>query len=238
MIQLIWLKKIATVLFIGAALIASFPEPSTGTEVFEYKKRDKEEEYKKYADRLLKDKKKVEKAIVSTKILLDKSANRPYLPELYIRLAELYIEKSRIVYFIRKNRVKGSESSLDQLESNSLKNQAVEVYQRILSNFPDFPDRDKVHFFMAHEYRELGQFDNMIAQYRAIIKKYKKSAYVPESYLLLGDYFINEEDLDMAKRHYESVLNYPKSQAVAIARYKLAWCHINKAEYKKAITLF
>lgn len=207
-------------------------------ETYGYQQQNKEEEQKKYFDRLREDKKKVDFAIQNTKMLIDKSRNKPYLPELYIRLSELYIEKSRIIYFLRKNLTTGRTSSLDDLETNTLKNQAIEIYQRILSTFPDFEDRDKIHFYLAHEYRELNRIGDMVAQYRIIISKYKSSKYVPESYLLLGDYFLNKQDLDLAERHYKSVLNYPESQAIAIARYKLAWCHINKMEFKKAMALF
>ena len=184
------------------------------------------------------DKKKVSLAIDSTKALIDKSRNRPYLPELYLRLAELYIEKSRIVYFLRKAEVSYSLKSLDHLQSNTLKNQALEIYQRILNDFPDFEDRDKVHFFMAHEYRELAQIDEMVKQYRIIIKTYKKSNYASEAYLLLGDHFFNNGDLDMAQRHYEAVSRYPGSSAESIARYKLGWCYINRADCGKAMGLF
>ncbi|RPJ82778.1 MAG: hypothetical protein EHJ94_01210, partial [Deltaproteobacteria bacterium] len=223
----------SSVLFLICSWGTAFGDENLG-----FQKQTREEEHMKYVAKLTQDMGKVEKTIATTRTLIEQSANRPYLPELFLRLAELYIEKSRIVYFIRKDRTKVSEPSLDQLESNSLKNQAIEIYQRILNNFPDYPDRDKVHFFMAHEYRELGQFDNMVVQYREIIRNYKNSGYVPEAYLLLGDYFINKEDLDLAKRHYHAVLNYPDSPAVGIARYKLAWCHINKAEYPEAIKLF
>jgi len=227
-----------TFLAVMTVFLIGFSGTAFGNAAPGYQKQDKEEEHRKVVERLVRDQAKVEKTIAATRILIDKSVNRPYLPELYLRLAELYIEKSRMVYFIRKNSIKGEGSPLDQLESNSLKNQAIEVYQRIITHFPDYPDRDKVHFFMAHEYRELSQFDNMIVQYREIINNHKKSDYVPEAYLLLGDYFINKEDLDLAKRHYHAVLNYPESPAVGIARYKLAWCHINKAEYPEAIGLF
>ncbi|MBU0996125.1 MAG: tetratricopeptide repeat protein [Proteobacteria bacterium] len=203
-----------------------------------YQQTNQDEERKKYIAKLLEDRQKVEMAILNTRSLIDKSRNRPYLPELYLRLAELHIEKSRIAFFVRKNQRDGESSSLDQFESNTLKNRALEIYQRILDDFPDFQDQDKVHFFMAHEFRELNKTDEMIAHYREIIRKYPNSSYVPESYLLLGDYFMGKGDVDMAKRHYEKVIDYPFSQAVVIARYKLAWCHINNADYKSAIHLF
>ncbi len=205
---------------------------------YRMEKQDKEAEQKKFVVKLLDDKKKVDLAIKSTKALIDRSRTRPYLPELYIRLAELYIEKARIVFFLRKNQAKSKVKALDNLEANSLKNQAIEVYHRILSHFPDYEDRDKVRFYLAHEYREQGEIDKMVVQYRAIIKEHKESQYVPESYLLLGDYFFNsKQDLEMARRHYEHVLAYPDSSAIVVARYKFDWVHINNADHEKAIKI-
>ncbi|MBN2297786.1 MAG: tetratricopeptide repeat protein, partial [Deltaproteobacteria bacterium] len=203
-----------------------------------YDETDQSSRQAKYLAKLQEDRKKVDLAIRNTKALIDTSRNKPYLPELYLREAELYVELSRIAFFLRKGESTGSSSAFGQLESNTLKNQAIEIYQRILDNFPEFDARDKIHFFLAHEYRELGKIDEMVKQYRVIISEYKNSPYVPEAYLLLGDYFINLQDLDMAIRHYTAVLGHPESPAIAIARYKLAWCHINNAEFKKAIRLF
>jgi TolA-binding protein len=189
---------------------------------------------------LEKDKRKCELAIINTKTLIGRSRNRPYLPDLYLRLAELYIEKSRIVYFLRRSRVReGGERALDQYEANLLKLRAIEIYQRILNDHPNYEHTDKVHFFMAHELRELGRIDEMITQYQTIISKYPESQYCPEAHLLLGDYYFNKkQDVDQSKAHYESVLQYPQSSAVAAARYKLAWCQINLVDYNGALELF
>ncbi|MGA1791234.1 MAG: tetratricopeptide repeat protein [bacterium] len=222
-------------LFLCILLVVS---DAAGSGTYGYKQKEGAQEEKGFIARLEEDRKKCDMAIENTRTLIDRSSNRPYLPELYLRLAELYIEKSRIVHFLRKARSTETLKSLSDFESKSLKNQAIEIYQRILENFPNFGDLDKVHFFMAHEYRELGQVEKMLMQYKMIISKYKGSPYVPESYLLLGDHFFNTQDLEMAIREYEAVLDYTQSPAVAVARYKLAWCHINKREFKEAIGLF
>ncbi len=226
---------IGVILLIGAVLN---PVEAAKKAEYAYQQEDKKAHQKKYIQQLEGDKKKAELAIRNTKILIDRSRSKPYLPELYLRLAELYIEKSRIVYFLRRGVRDGELSSLDKFETNMLKNKAIEVYQRILDHFPDFEHRDKVHFFMAHEFRELSQHDKMVAQYRAIIKEQPGSIYVPEAHLLLGDYAIGKENIEIAKRHYTAVLKYPDSAAVGIARYKLAWCHINNTEFKAAMELF
>lgn len=203
-----------------------------------FEKKDKSAEEAKYLAKLTNDRKKVELATLNTKALIHKARNKPYLPELYLRLAELHIEQSRIVYYLRRAEKGESASAFEQVEANALKNQALEIYQRILNDFPDFKAKDKVHFFMAHEYRELNQIEDMVMQYRTIIKEYPDSPYVPESYLLLGDYFISKQDLDTAKKHYEAILKYPGSTAISIARYKLGWCCINQLDFLNALKLF
>ena len=234
------LMRIGILFMIISLLLCSaiYGEEDAVSEEYGYEKKDKAAEQKRFLEKLENDYKKVDMAIDNTKTLIDRSRNRPYLPEIYLRLAELYIEKSRIVYFIRKNQVSDSLKSLKQFESTNLKNQALEIYQRILDDFPTFDARDKIFFFMAHEYRELGQIEEMVKCYREIITRYKNSRYVPESYLLLGDYFNNKADLLTAISHYEAVLKYPNSPAIAIARYKLGWCYINEKDHKKAIKLF
>jgi cellulose synthase operon protein C len=222
----------------GALAFVLLAWSPAGADQYGFEKKDKQSEQARYLAKLVMDRKKVDLAILNTKTLIHQARNKPYLPELYLRLAELYIEQSRIVYYVRKTEKGEASSAFDQLEANTLKNQALEVYQRILNDFPDFPARDKVHFFMAHEYRELGQTDDMITQYRTIIKEHPDSVYVPECYLLLGDYFIGKQDLDTARKHYEAILKYPESTAISIARYKLGWCCINELQFCDALKLF
>lgn len=227
-------------LLVCVSLLAGTVPGLQADDQYIYEQKDEAAEKKRYMVQLEKDKRKCELAIINTKTLIGRSRNRPYLPDLYIRLAELYIEKSRIVYFLRRGREdEGSEKALDQYEANVLKQRAIEIYQRILNDHPDYAQSDKVHFFMAHEFRELGRIDEMIAQYRTLIAKYPESQYCPEAHLLLGDYYFSkQQDVDQSKSHYEAVLQYPQSTAVAAARYKLAWCQINLVDYKGALELF
>lgn len=232
-------------LLISILVLAGYASTVSGdvpdeAQKYVYEQKDEAAEKKRYIIKLQQDRDKCDLTVINTKTLISRSKNRPYLPELYLRLAELYIEKSRIVYFLRKSeQTDSSERALDQYESNMLKQQAIEIYQRILSQHPDFEFIDKVHFFMAHEYRELGQIDEMINRYQIIIKDYPKSEYAPEAHLLLGDYYFSQkQDVDKSTFHYEAVLKYPESPAASAAKYKLAWCRINQVDYKGALTLF
>jgi TolA-binding protein len=225
---------------VPASLFWPTKDRSSPSDKYVYEQKDTEAEKKHYAVKLEQDKQKCELAIVNTKTLISRSKNRPYLPELCLRLAELYIEKSRLAFFLRKSQKEnGGEKALDQYESNMLKQQAIEIYQRILEDFPHFQYADKVRFFMAHEYFELGQTDEMLKQYQTLIGQFPDSQYTPEAHLLLGDYYFNEkQDVKQSTLEYEAVLKYPQSSAIAAARYKLAWCKINAVDYAGALALF
>ena len=231
---------ILTVLLMGTGFFQKSLLAQSNDKTLKYVKdfSGEKKEERAFIKKLLKDENKINLAIKNTKLLIEKSRNKPYLPELYLRLADLYVEKSRVSYFIRKSLKKEPLTKLETLPSTSLKNQAIEVYQRILDHFPDFEQCDKVHFFMAHEFKELGKIDQMIIHYRKIIKSFPKSLYVPESYLLLGDHYFKSQDLDMAQTHYSEIIKFPDSPAFSIAQYKLGWCHINRAEFQKAIKRF
>ncbi|MEW6441119.1 MAG: tetratricopeptide repeat protein [bacterium] len=179
----------------------------------------------------------VDQAIDGTKKLIEQSMHRPYLPDLYMRLAELYIARSRILY--HKKRVEDPQASkaVVVLEANLLKTKAVDLYAKVLEEFPQYAHPDKALFFMAHEYRELGQFDKMLACYTDLTKRYPQSPYRLEGYLMIGDHNFDAMDLDKAEECYRTILAAPESHVHGMARYKMAWCHINRNRYPEAVEL-
>jgi cellulose synthase operon protein C len=189
--------------------------------------------------RLKRDIVKVDKSIDVTKKLIQRSKGERYLPDLYFRLAELYIEKSRLVYFrILEEAGADDKAAVVAPEARLLKDQAIAVYRRILSEFPEYVDNDKITFFIAHEYRELGNFQEMIKTYEELIAKYQKSNFRFEAWLILGDYHFDKGDVDEAIGHYRSILKGPETYAHNMARYKLAWCYINKDKINLAVDLW
>lgn len=189
--------------------------------------------------RLKRDIVKVDKSIDVTKGLIARSKGERYLPDLYFRLAELYIEKSRLVYFrILEEAGADDKAAVVAPEARLLKDQAIAVYRRILSEFPDYVDNDKITFFIAHEYRELGNFQEMIKTYEELIAKYQKSQFRFEAWLILGDYHFDKNDIDEAIQNYRAILKGPETYAHNMARYKLAWCYINKDKTNLAVDLW
>jgi tetratricopeptide (TPR) repeat protein len=188
--------------------------------------------------RLKRDVVKVRFAIDATKELIERSRGQPYLPDLYLRLAELYVEEARYHYFIAYEGQKRREKAVTSVQARLLKDQAIAVYKRILQEFPGFKDEDKVLFFIAHEYREMGEYEQMLEYLQQIADKHEKSPFRNEALLVMGDYYFDKSDLATAERHYKMILATPESPSHGMARYKLAWVRINQEDYKGAASLF
>jgi tetratricopeptide (TPR) repeat protein len=181
---------------------------------------------------------KVRFAVDSTKSLIERSRGQGYLPDLYLRLAELYVEEARYHYFIAYEGQKRRERAIDSVQARLLKNQAIGIYKRILDEFPQYASRDKVLFFIAHEFRELGDYPQMLGFLRSVVDEHPKSLYRNEALLVLGDYYFDKGELEIAEKNYRDILSSDESNSHGMARYKLAWCRINKEDWKNALELF
>lgn len=182
---------------------------------------------------------KVAHSVEVTKELIARSRGAPFLPDIYLRLAELYVEQARYeFYLVHEMRGESSKGSAIAPTAKLLKEKAVETYLRILSEFPKFKDNDKVMFFLAHEYRELGQYDEMIRRYETLVSRFPDSPLVLDAYLVLGDYRFDRSDLNGAKSYYRRILDAPESSATPMAHFKMGWVYLNESDYREALQQF
>jgi tetratricopeptide (TPR) repeat protein len=184
---------------------------------------------------------KIDFAISETKTMIQRARGTAYLPDLYMRLAELYTERARYAWLVvyERRKAKGDDSrAVESPEARLLKNLAISTYGRVVREFPTYPRDDEALFLTAHEYRELGDFDKMKETYEQLIEAYPKSAHRLEAYLTLGDHAFDASDLATAQRYYERILAEPPSPVHPLARYKLAWLRVNQGDCKDAVRLF
>ncbi|RKH49119.1 outer membrane protein assembly factor BamD [Corallococcus sp. AB050B] len=228
-----------TGLITAALLAAAAPGPSgrvgPNTNPIVSKAKEREELIAK----LKRDIFKVDRAIGETEKLISKSRNAPYLPDLQFRLAELYVEKSRYVYYLQaESRPEGASGAIVSPETRLMKQKAVQMYYRLLREYPDFKDGDQVTFYLAHEQRELGQFDEMLKTLGDLTRKYPNSPLRLEAEQILGDHFFDKADLVEAEKHYQAILELPPSPVHDLARYKMGWIRVNQAKHAEAVTFF
>lgn len=184
---------------------------------------------------------KVDHAIAVTKDLIKRNPDAPYLPELYFRLAELHVERSRYVYArVMEQQPEGSAllTGDKAIEVQIGKHLAIETYTKILTDYPDYEKNDQVRFFRAHEHRELGEWDQLLKELQELRDKHPKSDWAIEARLILADYYFDKNDLPQAENYYKEIVGLPESHLHDMARYKLGWIRINQEKYAEALSLF
>jgi tetratricopeptide (TPR) repeat protein len=185
--------------------------------------------------------KKIDFAVAQTKAMIQRARGAAYLPDLYMRLADLYTERARDSWLViyERRKAKGDDSkAVEAPEARLLKSLAITTYSRVVREFPTYPHDDEALFLTGHEYRELGDFDKMKETYEKLIEAYPKSEHRLEAYLTLGDHAFDASDLATAQRYYERILADPPSPVHPLARYKFAWVRVNQGDCKDAVRLF
>jgi tetratricopeptide (TPR) repeat protein len=182
---------------------------------------------------------KAERAIAITELQIKKSRAAPYLPELQFRLAELQVEKSRYLYLIQQTESGGKEGASQVApEVRLAKQRALQIYERILRDFPDWSGCDRVRFFMAHEYRELGEFERMVKVEEELAENHPKSPLAREGLLIIGDHWFGANDLKKAEAAYQRVLAGPPAAVRDLAAFKMGWVRFNQQKHADAVKYF
>lgn len=181
---------------------------------------------------------KVRNAIDETRSTIAVSRGAPYLPELYFRLAELLSEEARYHYQLAYEREQRSTRTLHVPQVRMLKEEAIAVYELIVGRFPDSPLVPQVRFNIGHEYRELGNFDEMRKALNELVAKHPDSPLRGNALLVLGDYHFDRNELVEAQRYYEEIAKGPLAPVSGLGHYKLAWVWVNNGECSPALTNF
>ncbi len=194
----------------------------------------------KSVDELRKDLEKIEQSIETTRERLNTLSDARFLPDLYFMLAEFLVDKSRYMIIIKQ--LENEDVPPEEIDLNAEKRskfQAIDVYKSILEKFPNLKERDRALFFMAHEYRELGQLEDMINTYRKLTAEFPNSPFWSESMLVIGNQFMDQQkDFEGALQSYQRILEKPPGPFTPLARYKMGWAYINLEKYKEALLAF
>jgi TolA-binding protein len=204
--------------------------------------------------------KKRDEAIEQLKKLIPTFPDGPQKADLLFQLAELYWEKSKFIYAQEMDDFdqewtkylaaidSGREAKKpkpNNRKSEIFKSQAIQVYERILKDYPEYPRNDEVLFILAQNKYEVGKSKNdknvlteAVGLYWELIKRYPKSTYVPDSYVQMGEHYFETNQLSKAVTSFGKALEFKDSQVYGFALYKLAWCDYNLGQYEDAINKF
>ena len=152
--------------------------------------------------------------------------------EIWLRLAERYVEKAQIIEFrlqsaydkqskdADKNR---SKSRVDLRLAREYNRKAVQLYEWFVRDFPDDKKVDQALFFLGYNNFELGQPKKGEEYYLRLVRDFPDSVYVIESYFALGEYYFENEKWQQAFDNYNRVVASRKARLNTFALYKSAW---------------
>jgi TolA-binding protein len=180
-------------------------------------------------------------AIQSLIVILKKKKGSTQEPELWYRLAELYMRRAKSGRFFDLNR--GDESSpvkfvppeiSSETAMASLK-RAVQVYTKIEREFPKFRDMDGVLFNNAFASQQLKLQKNAEALYYKVVTQHPRSPLVPDAYLALGEMAYDSHKFKEALDYFKAIEKYPNARVYSYGMYKTAWTLYNLKDNEQAI---
>jgi cellulose synthase operon protein C len=167
--------------------------------------------------------------------------------ELWLRLAELYVDKARLIEFRLQNdydkkmdefltKKRKAKPKLDLEPAFVYNRKAIQLYEWFVRDFPKDPKMDQALFFLGYNHFELNQVKMGEAFYVRLTKEYPKSQYVHESNFALGEYHFDNERWKPAYEYYSRVAGDKRHRLHGFSLFKLAWCAYKLNETKKALS--
>ncbi len=155
--------------------------------------------------------------------------------ELWVRLAELYVEKGSLVDYRRQKDFdakllafnKGKTKSKPVLNNDEAKTyfkKSVQLYEWFQKDFSNDPKIPQALYFLGFNYFELNDPKRGEKYYTELAERFPKSSFVDEASFALGEYYFENENWKEAYKRYAPVIKNTKHSLNAMATYKGAWC--------------
>ena len=183
-----------------------------------------------------------EEEATQLRILLGRRSPSNRRADLYLRLAEIYMEAYRQDYLLEgrihdKHLAAGQdEQYIDHSHSQPDLLSGVKACRDILALGIAYGKMDEVYYFLAYNSAELGDHKEGLKYYSVLIQHYPESQYVSEGYSELGEAAYNARDFRKAQTLFE--LGSRKSPPDILPRilHRLAWSYYRTKDYERAIS--
>lgn len=178
--------------------------------------------------------------------LTEKFKSSPNRGELWLRLAELYVEKAGIVDSIKQDeydaRLRAFQAGktkvkpkLDVSEPRDYNRKAVQLYEWFLRDFPKDSKVSQALFFLGYNYFELGDADKAVNYYEQLTKGFPDSPFLGEAHFALGEFYFENERWIQSYKEYSHLIKEKKHRLHTFALYKGAWCLFRIGKSQQAI---
>ncbi len=165
--------------------------------------------------------------------------------ELYFRLAESYLEGYHATFLlegrVHEARLKSGRATqgINRDQSHVFLKKGIAACEELKRLRIPYGQMDRVYYFMAFNYEELGQTKKSQYYYQLLIKNYPQSAFAVEGYREFGNAAYAKNRFRDAVRYYEAALHSEKRlKEIGIlpeVLYRLSWAYYRIKQYDRAV---
>lgn len=123
-------------------------------------------------------------------------------------------------------------------QSRSTKNEVIDNLKRIERRFSRFSKLDEVLYALGYHLNEMERHGEAVDAFFRLVRKTPKSAFIPDAYLGIGNYYFGKNQGGEALKWYHKALKFKKSGVYGWALYYIAWVAYNQQAYKRATAAF
>jgi len=167
--------------------------------------------------------------------LTQKFKTSPNRGELWLRLAELFVEKATLIDSIKQDEydIKLREFQSGQLksrpklevsEARDYNKKAIQLYEWFQRDFPKDEKISQALFFLGYNHFEMGDYANGVSYFDKLNSNYPSSPFLGESHFALGEHYFDNEKWAQAYKEYSFLIEEKKHRLHTFALYKGAWC--------------
>ena len=116
---------------------------------------------------------------------------------------------------------------------------AIELYQRILADYPSYRHNDQVLYQKSRAYDELGMTEQAMQVMERLVREYPASRYIDEVQFRRAEYYFTRRQYLEAEHAYAAVKSMGiGSSFYELALYKLGWTLFKQDFYEEALHEF
>lgn len=118
--------------------------------------------------------------------------------------------------------------------------EAIELYQQLLEDYPEYERNDQVLYQMSRAYQELGRVEEAMEVNNRLVREFPYSRYLDEVQFRRGEYYFTRGNYLDAEEAYSAVVDDigVGSFFYEIAIYKLGWAFYRQGLYQEGLHRF
>jgi len=161
------------------------------------------------------------------------------------RLADLYLKLEELAY---RRQLERYNQLLRQSQQGRKSGRPVlpkidhmrsrRIYEKLLAEYPDRPDNDRVLYQLAHIYDDEGQIQPAMASMQRLVERYPSSPLRQEAVFRMAEAYYDSNRYRQARAAYEQAVSAKDPTLAEQAMYKLGWTYLSLQEYESAAGMF